>query len=228
MPGWVEQVLAREPRTAMFDCDGTLWAPDSGAGFMHWSLAEGLVSSERAESLRERYRLYEAGAVDELAICGEMVQVYAGLPVADLKAAARVYVDRFVLPFVFPEMERLVGALRQSGAAVWAVSSTCDWVVEAGIAARFGIPPERTLAAKVRVDGGLATGDLLLVPTDEGKQAALEGAGVRAPDAVFGNSLHDLHMLRMARQPYAVNPSVGLRTEAESLGWEVWDPSLAS
>lgn len=210
----------------MFDCDGTLWAPDSGAGFMHWSLEQGLPQPEKAAWLRERYRLYEAGAVDELTICGEMVQVYAGLPAADLRAAAQIYVERFVLPAVFPVMQMLVGRLRDAGAELWAVSSTCDWVVEAGVVERFGIPPERILAAKVRVRNGLATDALLAVPTDEGKQAALEAAGVHAPDAVFGNSVHDLRMLRMARCPYAVNASAGLRAEAEAAGWDSFDPAF--
>ena len=222
----MEAVLAREPRTAVFDCDGTLWMPDSGAGFMVWSLEQGLIRQERAERLKERYRLYEAGKVSELAICGEMVQVYAGLSVAELRAAARTYVERFVLPATFPIMEELIGKLRETGAQLWAVSSTCDWVVEAGVVKRFGIPLERILAAKVRVEQGLATETLLTVPTDEGKQAALENVGVWAPDAVFGNSLHDLHMLRMARHPYPVNPSAALWQEAKALGWRMLRPTL--
>ncbi len=226
MREWVKAVLAREPRTAVFDCDGTLWAPDSGAGFMAWSLNQGLVIENRAARLRERYRLYEAGQVSELAICGEMVQVYAGLPVAELRTAARTYVEDFVLPMVFPVMEELAAKLKQAGAQVWAVSSTCDWVVEAGVVERFGIPPERVLAAKVREEGGLATDVLLSVPTDEGKQAALEGAGIPAPDAVFGNSVHDLHMLCMARHPYPINPSAALLAEAEARGWAVFRPGL--
>ena len=224
MEGWVERVLACEPRLAVFDCDGTLWVPDSGAGFMHWSLEQGLVPLQRAERLRARYELYEAGQVGEAAICGEMVQVYAGLPVMELRRAAREYVDRFVLPEVFPEMERLAGALRQAGAEIWAVSSTCDWVVEAGVVKRFGIAPERVLAAKVRVAEGIATDELLAVPTDEAKRAALEEAGVSSPAAVFGNSVHDLAMLQMARHPWPVNPSAALLEKSEALGWEVFQP----
>ncbi len=224
MSPWVEGVLAREPRVAVFDCDGTLWAPDSGAGFMRWSLEGGWVPRRSAERLRERYKLYEAGKVSEPAICGEMVQVYAGLPERELRAAARSYVEQFVLPFVFPELDQLVERLRSAGAELWAVSSTCDWVVEAGVVERFGIPPSRILAAKVHIADGFATDELLAVPTDAAKQAVLEGTGVHSPDAVFGNSLHDLAMLKMAWHPYAVNPSPGLREKAEALGWEIYEP----
>ncbi len=36
------------------------------------------------------------------------------------------------------------------------------------------------------------------VPTDEGKAGALARAGLSRPDAVFGNSIHDLAMLEIA------------------------------
>ena len=44
------------------------------------------------------------------------------------------------------------------------------------------------------------TNELLDVPTDEGKVAALARVGVGEPDAVFGNSVHDAAMLRIARR----------------------------
>ena len=215
---------ARAPRVAVFDCDGTLWRPDSGAGFMHWSLAEGLVAPERADWLRDRYRRYEAGEVSEAAICGEMVQVYAGLGEQELRAAAARYVETQVLPEVFPEMERLVRALQADGAEIWAVSSTWNFVVEAGVGARFGIAANRVLAAEARVADGVLTEELLAVPTDQAKAAALRAASIANPDAVFGNSVHDLAMLAIARWAYPVNASRELRAAAVARGWEVYTP----
>ena len=63
----------------------------------------------------------------------------------------------------------------------------------------FGIPKERILAAEVRVKDGIITSEIVDVPTDEAKAAALKRVGLPAPDAVFGNSIHDLAMLEMAR-----------------------------
>ena len=37
-------VLDCKPKTAIFDCDGTIWRSDSGYGFMVWSMEQGLVS----------------------------------------------------------------------------------------------------------------------------------------------------------------------------------------
>jgi len=221
-------VLATEPRTAVFDCDGTLWAPDSGNGFMMWSLEQGLVAPNRAAWIAERYRQYEAGAVDEATMCGEMVQLYAGLREDQVREAARVYVKSGVEPEIFPEMAALVTTLREAGAEIWAVSSTSAWVIEAAVwgngQSGFLIPPDRILAVEVAVEGGIITDRLLAVPTDEAKAEALERAGVLRPDAVFGNSIHDAAMLSIAVHPFPVNPNAGLSALAAGRGWRCFRP----
>ncbi len=217
-------MLAEQPRIAVFDCDGTLWAPDSGYGFMRWTLAADLVPPQAAAWMEGRYREYELGTVDEETICGEMVQVYAGLPESALREAAARYFTENVEPLIFREMESLVKRLRANGTDIWAVSSTNNWVVETGVAVRFGIPADRVLAARVRIVDGLATKELLAVPTDETKATALQAAGISRPDAVFGNSIHDLAMLELAHHPYAVNPSQALSEKAEAAGWSIYRP----
>jgi len=69
-------VRSLAPQTAVFDCDGTLWLPDSGSGFMRWSIETGLLSREQADWIENRHLEYRNGNVDEITICGEMVQVY--------------------------------------------------------------------------------------------------------------------------------------------------------
>ena len=81
---------------AVFDCDGTLWSGDSGYGFMVWSIEQGLVSRSTSDWIDTRHRAYRAGKVSELQICGEMVQIYAGLREQELRDAAQKYVQEFV------------------------------------------------------------------------------------------------------------------------------------
>ena len=57
---------------------------------------------------------------------------------------------------------------------------------------------------------GLITSELVDVPTGAAKAVALKRVGLDHPDAVFGNSVHDLAMLEMARCAYPVNPSPAL------------------
>ncbi|MGD0682301.1 MAG: haloacid dehalogenase-like hydrolase [Terracidiphilus sp.] len=225
-PEFERLVFDSNPKVAVFDCDGTLWGGDAGFGFMAWSLEKGLVSRSTCDWVDTRYRGYLAGHVSEFDMCGEMVQIYAGLREQELRDAAVRYVRKFVQPRIFAEMAALVAALQQAGVAIWAVSSTNKWVIAEGVR-DFGIPEERILAAEVRVTDGLITSEILDVPTDEGKASALARAGFPHPDAVFGNSIHDLAMLQAARNAFPVNPSLELLVAAAKNGWGYFLPEAA-
>jgi phosphoserine phosphatase len=212
------------PRTAVFDCDGTLWSGDAGYDFMLWSIKTGLVSRNAADWIDSRYRLYLSRDISELAICGEMVQLYTGLEETELRRAADPFFRTQVQPHIFPEMQSLVADLQTTGCEIWAVSSTNNWVIEEGVR-DFGIPPERVLAARVAVVDGLITSTLIDVPTDEGKALSLQSVDRAHPDVVFGNSIHDAAMLALARAPFAVNPTPGLLEIAPERNWPVFIPS---
>ena len=231
IPRWTAQeferlVLDGNPRVAVFDCDGTLWGGDAGYGFMAWSIEQGLVSRSATAWMDTRYRGYLAGRVSEVVICGEMVQLYAGLRDEELRSAAARYVSEFVRPRIFAEMAQLLARLGQTGVALWAVSSTNKWVVAEGVR-DFGIPAERVLAAEVRVVDGLITSELVDVPTGPAKAVSLKRVGIEHPDAVFGNSVHDLAMLEMARCAFPVNPSPALIDAAARNGWGYFRPAVA-
>lgn len=219
-------VFQNNPRVAVFDCDGTLWSGDSGYGFMEWSIEQGLTSRSTSDWVDTRYREYLAGQVSELQICGEMVQIYAGLRDEELRDAATKYFNEFVRPRIFPELAALVAKLRAAGVELWAVSSTNKWVVSEGVR-DLGIPETRVLAAEVKIASGIITTELIDVPTDEAKAAALKRVGLNRPDAVFGNSIHDLAMLQIARNAYPINPSPALLEAAAKNGWGYFRPQAA-
>ena len=221
-----QNVLAANPKVAVFDCDGTLWSGDSGSGFMIWSIEQGLVSRSTSDWIDTRHRAYHAGQVSELGICGEMVQMYAGLHEDEIRRAAAQFVGEFVRQRVFDEMAALIAALRAAGVELWAVSSTNKWVVAAGVR-ELGIPEQRVLAASVKVAAGVITSEIDDIPTDEGKAASLRRAGLPNPDAVFGNSIHDLAMLEIAKNPFPVNPSPALLSAAAARGWGYFRPAAA-
>lgn len=219
-------VLESGLKVAVFDCDGTLWGGDAGYGFMAWSIEEGLVSRSISDWMDTRYRAYRAGQVSEVEMCGEMVQMYAGLREQELRAASARYFNEFIRPHIFEEMAVLVDRLRTRNVDLWAVSSTNRWVISEGVR-DFGIAENQVLAADVRVEGGIITGELLAVPTGPGKAVALRQAGLTEPDAVFGNSIHDLDMLEMAHHPFPVNPSPALISAASRHGWGYFRPRAA-
>jgi len=218
------RVHALTPRIAVFDCDGTLWSGDAGSAFMRWTMETGLLSQDMTDWLNTRYEQYKRGEVSELVICGEMVQCYHSISVDTLRAAAAEFFASHVERNIFPEMRELIADLQQNGTEIWAVSSTNDWVIEEGVK-RFNIPANRVLAAKVEAIAGVATNRLLDIPTDEGKVASLHRAGITAPDAVFGNSVHDAAMLAIARGAFPVNPSPALIERSAAEGWPIYYPA---
>jgi len=223
---FVQQVLAKRPALAVFDCDGTLWSGDSGADFFYWEIEHGLIPAEVIPAIKHRYNEYLAGRVDELAICGEMIQINKGVEDARLRQAAHEFFRKIVAPRIFPAMTELVRQMVRQGCEIWAVSSTNNWVVEEGATA-FGIPAERVLAATLAVENGQVTDRLLRVPTDELKQTFIEEFIARPVDAVFGNSMHDFAMLEKASNAYAIHPNPDLEARATELGWTVFWPDAA-
>jgi phosphoserine phosphatase len=223
---FVESVLALKPAVAVFDCDGTLWSGDAGADFFYWEIERGIVSREVGEWARARYREYEVGKVSEEQMCGEMVTMNRGLSHEFLLVAAAEFYDDVVMNREFPEMRELVLRLRSYGCDVWAVSSTNNWVVEVG-AGRFGIARDHVLAACVHLKDGYASDRLIRVPTDELKAVAIREVVGRPVDAVFGNSVHDVAMLEMAKYSCCVNPNPDLEDIARQREWPVYKPVVS-
>ena len=220
---FVASVLRLQPRIVAFDCDGTLWAGDAGEGFFDWELKQGLLSGEIAAWARSRYADYKSGKVDEETMCGEMVTIHRGLDEDVVQRAAARYFDRHMASQIFPEMRDLVRRLRESGCDIWAVSSTNEWAIRAAMK-HFGIPADRILAAKVQIEHGTITDQLVRVPSGEGKPRAIREVVDGDLNAAFGNSRWDIGMLEMAKHAFAVNPNADLEKLAGERRWTIYFP----
>lgn len=208
---------------AAFDCDGTLWSGDAGERFFDWELKRGLVKTEVSEAMRTRYAEYKAGKVSEDDMCGEMVTMHQGLSEAAMMEAATEFMSSAFPGRVFPEMQELVRRLHHDGCEIWAVSSSNEWVIRAGMQ-KFGIPDDRILAAKVELDGELVTDRLVRVPSGPGKPTVLREVVRKNIDAAFGNSKWDVEMLAHSKHAFAVNPNSDLEALARQRGWTVYFP----
>jgi len=220
---FIDSVLRLQPKLAVFDCDGTLWAGDAGEGFFDWELKRGVVSEEIVRWARSRYADYKAGKVDEDTMCAEMVTMHRGLAEASVQRAATQYFEETFVTQFFPEMREIVRRLQQSGCDVWAVSSSNEWVIRAGMK-HCGIPENRILATSVGIDNGIVTDRVVRVPSGNGKSKAIHDVIGLNPDAAFGNSRWDAEMLKMARHPFAVNPFPDLEKTAREQGWRIYFP----
>lgn len=221
---FVESILRLQPRFAAFDCDGTLWSGDGGESFFSWEIEEKLVPDDLARSMKARYADYRAGKVPEEVMCGEMVTMHRGMIEADVQRAATRFFDLYFVEKIFPEMRFLVRELLKQGCDVWAVSSTNDWVIRAGMR-HFGILRDHILAASVEIKNMRITDRLIRVPSGPGKPEAILEVVKKKPDAAFGNSRWDADMLALAVRPFAINPNPDLERLAQERGWGVYFPS---
>ncbi len=224
---FVQSVLDLQPHVAVFDCDGTLWTNNAGEDFFYWSLGdnggERIVSEDVTRWARARYADYLAGHVDEDVMCGEMATMYRGLRVMEIEAFAKRFIKENVCRNIFPDMRELTRQLSVVGCELWAVSSTNEWVIRAGLH-DFPFPGGNILTAAVTVNDGVASGDLIRVPTGPTKATAIREFIAREVDLVFGNSLHDAAMLALGRRAFAVNPNPDLEELARRNGWTVYWP----
>jgi len=221
---FVDSVLRLEPRVAAFDCDGTLWSGDAGETFFRWEMERGVVSDEVGQLMRARYIEYKAGKVSEEDMCGEMVTMHKGIPEAVMMAAATEFMTSSFPGYVFEEMQHLVNRLHENGCEIWAVSSSNEWVIRAGLM-QFGIEADRILAAKVELENGIVTDRLVRVPSGPGKPKALDEVVQKEIDAAFGNSKWDTEMLANSRHAFAVNPNPDLEALARQRGWTIYFPN---
>jgi phosphoserine phosphatase len=220
---FLESVLRLEPQVAAFDCDGTLWSGDAGERFFDWEINQGVVSAEIGDAMRARYVEYKAGNVSEDAMCGEMVTMHKGMTEAVMMKAASYFMERAFPGHIFPEMQELVGRLQGNGCDVWAVSSSNEWVIRAGMKA-FGIAEDHILATKVELENGVITDRLTSVPSGPGKPKVLREVVKKEIDAAFGNSRWDADMLAIAKHAFAINPNPDLETAARQRRWTIYFP----
>jgi HAD superfamily phosphoserine phosphatase-like hydrolase len=220
---FLESVLRLKPRVAAFDCDGTLWSGDAGETFFNWEIKRAVVSAEVARAMQSRYVEYKSGKVSEEDMCGEMVTMHKGISDEAMMEAAREFMSVSFPGHVFPEMQELVRRLHDDGCQIWAVSSSNEWLIRAGME-QFGIPADRILAAKAEIEGKLITDRLVRVPSGPGKPKALQEVVGKNIDAAFGNSKWDLEMLAHAKHAFAVNPNPDLEALARQRGWTVYFP----
>jgi len=220
---FIQSALRLEPRIAVFDCDGTLWANDSGEDFFHWEIEEGLIPLQVARWGLRRYAEYKDGKLSEEQNSIDSIIIHKGLCEVEIERAASRFVEQRVLRFIFPEVQELVRRLVAMRCEVWAVSSTNVWVVRAA-ARHCAIPEDRVLATCVAVENGRVSDQIIRVPVGEGKVRAIREVIVGAVDVAFGNSVYDQAMLALARNAFAINPSRDLEQIARERGWVVYYP----
>jgi HAD superfamily hydrolase (TIGR01490 family) len=148
----------------------------------------------------------------------------AGLPCADVEALVSGWVTRSAPRWWFSPCVARLRQHQAAGDTVVLLTGTPQFLADAlarDLGASQAIGTRCATAA-----GRFLARPPLRHPFGPAKLALLEALcadlGVPASDLwAYGDSAHDLPLLRFAGRPVAVRPDAGLRAAAEAAGWEI-------
>ena len=215
---------------AFFDVDNTLMRGASIYYFARGLAARkmfGPMDLARMAWGQAAYRMRGAENADHIDAAREAALAFvAGHRVSDIVSLCEEIYDDTMAGRIWEGTRELAQRHLEAGQRVWLV--TASPVELAGIiASRLGLTGALGTVAETR-DGvytGRLVGGLL---HGEAKAAAVRALARRegldlARCSAYSDSLNDLPMLTLVGHPNAVNPDLGLRAEARSRGWPVYD-----
>jgi HAD superfamily hydrolase (TIGR01490 family) len=215
---------------AFFDVDNTLMR---GASIYHF--ARGLAARKmfgprdlaRMTWGQVSFRLRGAENSDHIDAARQAALAFvAGHKVADIIRLGEEIYDDSMADRIWAGTRELTQRHLQAGQRVWLVTATPVELASI-LSRRLGLTGALGTVAETsdgeytgRLVGGLLHG--------EAKAAAVEALARRegldlARCSAYSDSLNDMPMLTLVGHPNAVNPDMGLRTEARRRGWPVYD-----
>ena len=216
---------------ALFDVDGTLLARNSAPLYMRHLRRTG-QARRRDMALTLYYLLrYKFGLLDIEATAGQSMRFVVGKSEQALRDDARVWYERDVRQWVYPQMAALVAAHRRLGHVTAIVTSATGYLAEP-LAAELGIA--HFLATELVVRDGLFTGEVVRpLCYAAGKVhwaralAAREGFDL-STSYFYTDSITDLPLLECVGHPRIVCPDPPLRRLARRRNWPVFWPKLGN
>ena len=213
---------------ALFDLDNTLLSGDSDFEWSQFLIERGVLDKELFEAKNlQFYEQYKAGTLD--------IHAFLDFQLKPLSRHKRKELDQWHVDFmrtkVRPMMSmagrKLVSDHRAAGDICVMITATNSFVTSP-IAQAYGI--EFLIATEPEQKNGEFTGNVHGVPSfREGKITRLEDWmkrhdwtwGSFADTTFYSDSLNDLPLLTLVKNPVAVDPDDTLRVHAEDRGWRI-------
>lgn len=212
---------------ALFDLDGTLLSGDSEALWCGFLVEQGLLDPTFGERSDEISRQYVAGTVNPKAFCDFYAGTVAGRRSADLRPIRERFLQEVIRPRIPDDSRRLLAQHREAGHTLLLTTAT-NRVVSELTAQDLGV--DHYLCTELEeVDGqfsGRTTGALNM---RAGKVDRLRRwlAETGQPETLlkeahfYTDSINDLALLSVVRQPTVVDPDARLESAALRKGWNI-------
>jgi HAD superfamily hydrolase (TIGR01490 family) len=212
----------------LFDLDNTLLAGDSDYEWAQYLIEKGVRDRAEHEVKNLRfYEAYKAGTLDIHEFLNYQLKPLASYPQKKLKKWREEYVSTKIVPIMTAKARALVRESLAQTEYVLIITATNRFVTET-IATEFGI--KYLIGTEPEEINGEFTGKVAGTPSfREGKITRLEqwlqarDLGLHSFDTTrfYSDSLNDLPLLKLVKEPIAVDPDDTLRGHAEANGWPV-------
>lgn len=215
-------------RLALFDLDHTLLSGDSDVLWCEFLMQHGLLPRAEFEArnahMAERYR---EGSVTPAEFCEFYVSTLAGRTPAEWQPWRERFLNDVVVPLIPRSALELLGSHREQGDLLVLTTATNRFITEP-TAAHLGL--SHLIATDAELLGGRFSGSVEgTLNMREGKVTRLRAwlADQGLPPSLLGDacfysdSANDLPLLRLVREPVAVDPDERLLAEATAAGWPV-------
>ena len=214
-------------RLALFDLDHTLLSGDSDVLWCEFLLAQGLLGDSFVRRNRLMSEAYTAGSVTPADYCNFYAGLLAGRSEDDWLPLRQRFVDDVVRPRIPADARALLQRHREAGHTLVLTTAT-NRVVSALTAADLGV--DHHLATELEMADGCFTGrtqGTLNMRTGKVErlrtwlQTQGEPESVLKQATFYTDSINDLPLLSVVRQPVVVDPDPRLESTALRKGWKV-------
>ncbi len=215
-------------KLALFDLDNTLLNGDSDFEWSQFLIRIGVLDSElfAAQNLKF-YEQYKAGTLDIFEFLDFQLKPLSRHPRSTLDTWHQQFMLESIMPMVTQASRDLVAQHQAAGDVCLIITATNSFVT-APIAKVFGI--DFLIATEPEQKAGEFTGAVAGVPSfKEGKITRLKlwlnergwTLDSFADSTFYSDSHNDLPLMKLVRNPVAVNPDETLRAYAEQQNWPI-------
>ena len=213
---------------ALFDLDNTLLSGDSDFEWSQFLIDQGVLDRELFEAKNLAfYEQYKAGTLDIHAFLDFQLKPLSRHKRKELDKWHADFMRKKIRPMMSAAGKKLVASHRAAGDLCVIITATNSFVT-APIAREYEV--EFLIATEPESKNGEFTGHVAGVPSfREGKITRLEAWmtqhgwtwGGFADTTFYSDSLNDLPLMTLVKNPVAVDPDDTLRAHAEQHGWRI-------
>ncbi len=210
---------------ALFDLDETLICEDSTGLWLRWLVSQGFAPAALIDEERMLMEQYYQGSLSIEAYMHTTLSPLAGMAATTVSGWIRRFIQRDILPRVYPAARERMRWHQQRGDTVIVISASGEHLVTP-IAEQLGASGALAIGVEI-IDERYSGQTYGTMTYKEGKVSRLnEWLQQRSTPPfshtwAYSDSINDLPMLEHADHAWVINPAEPLSQLAQQHGWEI-------